>query len=233
MNTRVIRHVMVRGRVQGVGYRAFVEHEAILRGIEGWVRNRRDGSVEAVFAGDADIVAAMIEACRRGPMGARVDALDQREGSEDELPPAGRANCFRCWRRFDRRWPRTAPRIPAAAPCPPPASTPAMPRSAKAGDAVALLAHPARHDAGKMRQVRIDIERHAVQRHPLFHADADGGDLVLVAFAFVRPAHPDADAVLAPLAAHVEGASVRMIHSSSVATKRRTSGPRRLRSSIT
>ena len=46
-----IRHVIVHGRVQGVGFRAFVEHEALRRGLEGWVRNRRDGSVEAVFAG--------------------------------------------------------------------------------------------------------------------------------------------------------------------------------------
>jgi acylphosphatase len=82
---RVVRHITVRGRVQGVGYRAFVEHEALKRGIEGWVRNRRDGSIEAVLAGDANKVAAMIEACRQGPMGARVDALDQRQGTEDEL----------------------------------------------------------------------------------------------------------------------------------------------------
>jgi acylphosphatase len=82
---RVVRHMVVHGRVQGVGFRAFVEHEALRRGLEGWVRNCRDGSVEAVLAGDADAVAAMIEACRRGPMGARVDALDQRAGSEDDL----------------------------------------------------------------------------------------------------------------------------------------------------
>jgi acylphosphatase len=82
---RVIRHMVVHGRVQGVGYRAFVEHEALRRGLEGWVRNCRDGSVEAVLAGDADVVAAMIEACRRGPHSARVDALDQRAGSEDDL----------------------------------------------------------------------------------------------------------------------------------------------------
>jgi acylphosphatase len=81
----VIRHMVVRGRVQGVGYRAFVEHEALRRGIEGWVRNRRDGSVEAVFAGPPAVVADMIEACRRGPYSARVDALDQREGSDAEL----------------------------------------------------------------------------------------------------------------------------------------------------
>ena len=51
----IVRHVVVRGRVQGVGYRAFVEHHARLRNLTGWVRNRRDGSVEAVFAGDGEI----------------------------------------------------------------------------------------------------------------------------------------------------------------------------------
>ena len=81
----VIRHMIVRGRVQGVGYRAFVEHEALRRGLAGWVRNRRDSSVEAVFAGSIEIVEATIEACRRGPFSARVDTLDQREGTDDEL----------------------------------------------------------------------------------------------------------------------------------------------------
>jgi acylphosphatase len=81
----VIRHMVVRGRVQGVGYRAFVEHEALHRGLEGWVRNRRDGSVEAVFAGEREKVDAIVEACRRGPFSARVDTLDQREGTDDEL----------------------------------------------------------------------------------------------------------------------------------------------------
>jgi acylphosphatase len=81
----VIRHIVVRGRVQGVGFRAFVEHEALTRGLQGWVRNCRDGAVEAVFAGPSAVVADMIEACRRGPYAARVDALDQREGSEDDL----------------------------------------------------------------------------------------------------------------------------------------------------
>ena len=85
MSTYVIRHVIVRGRVQGVGYRAFVEYEALTRGIEGWARNRRSGSVEAVFAGPPDAVEAMIEACRRGPSVARVDALDQRDGSDGDL----------------------------------------------------------------------------------------------------------------------------------------------------
>jgi len=81
----VIRHIIVRGRVQGVGYRAFVEREALRRGIEGWVRNRRDGSVEAVFSGALEKVDAVVEACRRGPYSARVERIDQRDGTEDEL----------------------------------------------------------------------------------------------------------------------------------------------------
>ena len=56
----VIRHVMIRGRVQGVGYRDWVEYAALDHGLEGWVRNRRDGSVEAVFAGPAEAVDAMV-----------------------------------------------------------------------------------------------------------------------------------------------------------------------------
>jgi acylphosphatase len=82
---QIIRHVLVHGRVQGVGFRAFVEHHALRRGLSGWVRNRRDGSVEAVFAGPEKSVIGMIEACRTGPLGARVYALDQREGTADEL----------------------------------------------------------------------------------------------------------------------------------------------------
>lgn len=82
---KIIRHVIVRGRVQGVGYRAFVEHEAHRHGLHGWVRNRRDGSVEAVFAGSRDAVEVMVEACRRGPYSAQVDALDHRDGSEADL----------------------------------------------------------------------------------------------------------------------------------------------------
>jgi acylphosphatase len=85
MSDNIIRHIVVRGRVQGVGYRAFVEHEAQQRGLHGWVRNRRDGSVEAVFAGPRLAVEAMVEVCRRGPMSARVNAVDQREGTEADL----------------------------------------------------------------------------------------------------------------------------------------------------
>jgi acylphosphatase len=85
VSDNIIRHVVVRGRVQGVGYRAFVEDEAQQRGLHGWVRNRRDGSVEAVFAGPRSAVEAMIEVCRRGPMSARINALYQRDGTETDL----------------------------------------------------------------------------------------------------------------------------------------------------
>lgn len=94
MSSHIIRHVIVRGQVQGVGYRAFIEDEAQRRGLHGWVRNRRDGSVEAVFAGPRSEVEAMIEACRCGPYGARVEALDQREGTEVDLPASTEGRSF-------------------------------------------------------------------------------------------------------------------------------------------
>lgn len=81
----VMVHIVIRGRVQGIGYRAWTEDEAQARGIAGWVRNRRDGSVEALFAGAANDVQALIDACRDGPPGARIDAIDQRAGTADEL----------------------------------------------------------------------------------------------------------------------------------------------------
>ena len=64
-----IRHVLIRGRVQGVGYRAWTERTACERGLGGWVRNRRDGAVEAVFMGETAAVDAMLAACRAGPAG--------------------------------------------------------------------------------------------------------------------------------------------------------------------
>ena len=80
-----IRHVTMRGRVQGVGYRAWVEHQATAHGLEGWVRNRRDGSVEAVFAGPEHVVSKMIALCRRGPSSARVDGVEDEAGNQDML----------------------------------------------------------------------------------------------------------------------------------------------------
>src|SRR3954463_8877799 len=80
-----IRQVTIRGRVQGVGFRYWARRAAVARGLEGWVRNRRDGSVEAVFAGDEQAVVEMIRLCRRGPDGARVDTLEERAAGAGEL----------------------------------------------------------------------------------------------------------------------------------------------------
>ncbi|MGE3872497.1 MAG: acylphosphatase [Parvibaculaceae bacterium] len=66
-------HAAITGRVQGVGYRAWTAHGAQTLHLVGWVRNRRDGSVEAVFKGREDAVVRMLDACRRGPRGAKVD----------------------------------------------------------------------------------------------------------------------------------------------------------------
>ena len=86
----VVRHVVFSGRVQGVGFRAFVEEVASRNGIEGWVRNRRTGTVEAVFAGAMGAVESVIAVCSRGPHSARVDAVDQRDATAEELALRGR-----------------------------------------------------------------------------------------------------------------------------------------------
>ncbi len=85
MSGGVIRRVIVHGRVQGVGYRDWTRHVARDRGIDGWVRNRRDGTVEAVFAGTDDGVSRMIAACRKGPASAVVEWIDERDASMSDL----------------------------------------------------------------------------------------------------------------------------------------------------
>jgi acylphosphatase len=66
----------VHGFVQGVGFRFAVEHEARSRGVSGWVRNRSDGTVEAVFEGEPEPVEALVGFCRRGPRGAEVSRIE-------------------------------------------------------------------------------------------------------------------------------------------------------------
>ena len=73
------RRVVVSGSVPGVGFRWSCAEAARRRGLGGWVRNRRDGRVEAVFEGPAGAVAAMVDWCRTGPRAARVDALEVSE----------------------------------------------------------------------------------------------------------------------------------------------------------
>jgi acylphosphatase len=78
-------HVRIEGRVQGVGYRAWLADTAVAIGLTGWVRNRRDGSVEAVFQGDAAEVARMLRACERGPPAARVERVAVGEQTDAPL----------------------------------------------------------------------------------------------------------------------------------------------------
>jgi len=84
MSVTVCR-VVIRGRVQGVGYRAWTEYTALDLGLEGWVRNRRDGTVEALFAGPQEAVEAMLETCGQGPPGARVAAVDRQESRPEHM----------------------------------------------------------------------------------------------------------------------------------------------------
>jgi acylphosphatase len=77
--------VTIRGQVQGVGYRAWLEHQARASELEGWVRNRRDGSVEALFSGRATVVAEMVALCRHGPPSAHVASVISETADEDQL----------------------------------------------------------------------------------------------------------------------------------------------------
>ncbi len=79
----VALRVRILGRVQGVWYRGWAVAGAEARGLRGWVRNRRDGSVEALLIGPMGEVEAMIEACRHGPPGARVEAIERVPASDD------------------------------------------------------------------------------------------------------------------------------------------------------
>jgi acylphosphatase len=79
------RHVTVYGFVQGVGFRFAVERAAGTRGVAGWVRNRPDGTVEAVFEGDPDDVEALVDFCRCGSRGSDVERVDVAEESVEGL----------------------------------------------------------------------------------------------------------------------------------------------------
>ncbi|MBG0808747.1 acylphosphatase [Methylosinus sp. H3A] len=82
---RLVFRIIVRGRVQGVGFRAFVARAAATLALAGWARNCDDGAVEIVAAGPRDALDALVEAARRGPAFARVDDLRREEASEAAL----------------------------------------------------------------------------------------------------------------------------------------------------
>ena len=84
------RRFLVRGRVQGVGFRWFVERDAHILGIAGWVRNNHDGSVEVLAQGTRDQLSGLHSRLREGPRAARVDAVEV-----SDAPPAAGLNSFR------------------------------------------------------------------------------------------------------------------------------------------
>jgi acylphosphatase len=83
MSDRERAHVFVSGRVQGVFFRDTTRQTAQAEGVDGWVRNLDDGRVEAVFEGDPDAVAAMVEFCHEGSPAARVDDVDVEYGTPE------------------------------------------------------------------------------------------------------------------------------------------------------
>ncbi|MGH6801407.1 MAG: acylphosphatase [Methylocella sp.] len=87
MGAEKIVRVTIGGYVQGVGYRAWMEIEATARGVRGWVRNRSNGDVEALFAGAPEAVEALCAVCWRGPAYARVDKVEVVEADPGALGP--------------------------------------------------------------------------------------------------------------------------------------------------
>jgi acylphosphatase len=85
----VALHLLIRGRVQGVGFRWSMCEAALERCARGWVRNRRDGCVEAVIDGDEATVASMLRWARQGPRSARVDSVETRLPTAAEQTLAG------------------------------------------------------------------------------------------------------------------------------------------------
>lgn len=85
MKTKV--HAMIKGRVQGVWYRQSTLEQAQQLGLAGWVRNRADGSVEAIFEGDKEAVEQMVDWCRQGPPLAVVESIDADHCEPEGLAP--------------------------------------------------------------------------------------------------------------------------------------------------
>ena len=80
------KRLVISGRVQGVGYRAWMIDKAAALGLSGWVRNRADGAVEALIAGDVAAVEEMSRLCRRGPRMARVVSIEEDLAEAPEEP---------------------------------------------------------------------------------------------------------------------------------------------------
>jgi acylphosphatase len=90
----VTYHLRIAGRVQGVGYRDALRREALANGVTGWVRNRSDGTVEAVLQGAPDSVDAVVAWARRGPPAARVNGIEARAAQGGLDRPYGGFDCL-------------------------------------------------------------------------------------------------------------------------------------------
>ncbi|WP_213804629.1 acylphosphatase [Granulicella sp. dw_53] len=93
----MVLHFLVKGRVQGVGFRWFVQREAAELGLRGWVRNTDRGHVEIVAAGEADLLAELKAALRKGSRGSRVDAVLEDELLESEGAQLGAFEIEGAW----------------------------------------------------------------------------------------------------------------------------------------
>ena len=93
----MVCHYLVKGRVQGVGFRWFVQREAAEIGLKGWVRNTDEGHVEIVAAGDPEDLAELKDALRKGSRGSRVDAVIEHELAESEGTNLGEFNIEGAW----------------------------------------------------------------------------------------------------------------------------------------
>ncbi|MGH7090481.1 MAG: acylphosphatase [Stellaceae bacterium] len=83
MDREIATRIVVSGRVQGVGYRLWTVREAERKRVRGWVRNRRDGTVEALLIGNEEAVEALIATCREGPRLAEVREIAREPASDD------------------------------------------------------------------------------------------------------------------------------------------------------
>jgi acylphosphatase len=93
----MVRHYLVRGRVQGVGFRWFVHREAAALELHGWVRNTEDGHVEVVAAGTPEQLTELSNALHKGSRGSRVDAVDEHELQEAEAATLGAFQIEGAW----------------------------------------------------------------------------------------------------------------------------------------